>query len=521
MHSSCLDMARRRRRAAQGALRAQDNARRIAKFVELDQNCPAELENGMGSPSSVKVQQQPVVASATPGSGHVRIQRALQLASPPANQVSPVPALATPGSGQLRIKRALQLFPVVTLAASSDQGCRMKPGCRTVHMVPLPSRRSSVGGRRSSVGEGRRSSLGGRLSPLGSPPSSKVLPATEDAAVDAENPGVRRKSMRRLSRDFLSYCLCEDDDDFWSAPSHVSETFNTPDEAAGFFCLDENDSEAEDGGGLCDAQELTLEQMFSFDLEQFDNQDSSDLEDLFRFDLEEVAAALRRGDGLDQLQEIITKSMTAHLDPMATLPVSLGEPSLLMAGDLSGRMTPGRMTPKSTDSGEVGDLSACTSPVLEGLAKRLSESPTPCRVSAAVEGRRRCSMMQSRLSIVVTEACARSKESLVSAAAQECRMQAETTGKQADMEELTVAARECVIKSHRQRRQSLLQAAEVVELAAVCEETGHSEEWGADHLTPSQLTMQLQLVQEAIEGARQRHRQSMAQSACSANASLV
>lgn len=380
-------------------------------------------------------------------------------------------------------------------------------------MVPLPSRRSSVGG-------GRRSSLGGRPSASGSPPNSKVLPATEDAPVDLEDRGVRRKSMRRLSRDFLSYCLCDDDDDFWSAPSHVSETFNTPEEAAGFFCLDGDDSDTE-GGGLCDAQELTLEQMFSFDLEQFDNHDGSDLEDLFSFNLEEVAAALRRGDGLDQLQEIIAKSMTAHLDPMATLPLSLAEPSLLMAGDLSGRMTPGRMTPKSTDSGEFGDLSPCTSPALEGLAKRLSESPTPCRGSAAVEGRRRCSMVQSRMSIVVTEACARSKESLVNAAAQECRMQAETTGKQVDMEEVTVAARECVIKSHRQRRQSLLQAAEVVELAAVCEESGHSEEWGADHLTPSQLTMQLQLVQEAIEGARQRHRQSMAQSAGRANASLV
>jgi sensor c-di-GMP phosphodiesterase-like protein len=116
------------------------------------------------------------------------------------------------------------------------------------------------------------------------------------------------------------------------------------------------------------------------------------------------------------------------------------------------------------------------------------------------------------MSIVVDEACAQHRQTLATAAAEEhraIRAQAETTG--SSMKEVTSAVRECVTKSHQQHRQSLLQAAEIVELASLRDKSGVSEDWGAAHLTPAQLTAQLQLVQQAIQGARQSHRKSIIQ----------
>lgn len=419
-----------------------------------------------------------------------------------ANSVSPCHAAAAP----------------ILTSDEFELGHRMKPGCRTVHMVAttsstetwsppteaaLTSRQAGGDGLRRRDGLRRNSSSCGNRRH-----SDRRL-------------SVRRKSIKRLSQQFLSFCLC-DDDDFWSVPSHDSEAFNTPPSSptavtgCASFCMDGGDSENEDGSHY-DTQDLSLEEIFSFDLERIDKQDCLEVEDLFSFDLDIIAAALRRGDGLEQLQEVITSSMTASIESTAVHPTLPGpeDPSPLMAGDLSGRMTPGQMTPKSTDSAETGSLATGPLPQLESLAKRLAEAPTPERSRRS--RRRRSSIVQSRLSVAVDEACAQNRQSLANAAAQEYRAQLETTGSSKNKEDVTVAVRECVMKSHKQHRQSLLQAAEVVELASLRVDSGLDEEWGAEHLTASQLTMQLQLVQQAIQGAQQMHRertgQNMIQSA--------
>jgi len=114
-------------------------------------------------------------------------------------------------------------------------------------------------------------------------------------------------------------------------------------------------------------------------------------------------------------------------------------------------------------------------------------------------------MLQSQLSMAVADACKLHRQSLVSAATLECRAHMQTADKSSDVEDVKVAVRKCAIKSHHQHRQSILQAAEVIELAKIREETGALEDWGAKNLTPAQLADQLQMVQQAIQGAWQHH----------------
>jgi hypothetical protein len=297
-----------------------------------------------------------------------------------------------------------------------------------------------------------------------------------------------------LSQQFRNYCLY--DDDFWSVVS--SEDFGTPPSSpqftAGCFCID---ADSGDEGGCHD-----LEDMFAFDLEKIE--DGDDLEDLFSFDLDEVATALRRGAGLEELQDLIEKSMATNLESItarSTLP-SLAEPSALMAGDISGRMTPGWMTPTASDSAEVAAQHGHAQQEMEGLSDRLTEA------MAAPARRRRSSMLQSRLvSQAVGGACARHRQSLATAAAQEFRKQVKIAGEDGNKEEVAAAVRECALKAHRQHRQSILQAAEVVELAAHCKNFGETS--APEQLVPSEVTMQLQMIQQAVEGARRRHRQSI------------
>jgi len=422
-----------------------------------------------------------------------------------------------------------QEHPLTTMKLKFEQPTMCQSSCDV--KVPHSPAEDQSGRRRSSIGPPTIPTLplsspqpGRRRSSMG-PPTIPTLPLSGqrrrsslglwDAGMSsARKESARRKSIKRLSKEFLSYCLCDDDDDFWSVPSQDSEEFGTPPSSSrtdtGFFCLDGSDSE-NGGVGRCGAQELTLEDMFSFDLEQTDDQDSLELLEVFSFDLEKVADALSRGDALESLQDVIEKLMAANVESKTT---QAGQPTVpelspLMAGDLSGRMTPGTLTPTNGPSPKAAGPGACTKSQLEGLAKRLSGTPTPSRRQAQTPTRN--PQLQSQLSAVVDEACMRNRQSLANAAAQEYRTQAEASSS-SSKKEVTSAVRDCVIKSHQQHRQSLLQAAEIMELASVKEQSGLSEEWGAEHLTPAQLTTQLQMVQQAIQGARQRHQQSIASS---------
>lgn len=342
---------------------------------------------------------------------------------------------------------------------------RMTPGCRTVQMVPLGASQS---GSSCALGEESKQSTG----------------------------------TPRLSQEFCSYRLCDDDgDDFWTVPSQSSQVIDiagvSPCAASNCFALDGGDSDNEDSSssrrGL---QESTLENMFSFNLEQSEDLDRLELEDVFSFDLDKVAEALRWGAGVEQLQEIIEQSMAANFASPASPSETPGifEPSPLMAGDLSGRMTPGRETPEINDTEELAASSDC-------LNKCLAQLPTPMKTTR----HRRASVLHNPLSAAVDEACARSRRSVALVAAQEYRTQIQTQADNDSVDSMAGAIQENAKKSHKRRRQSILQAAEVIELASVCEERGFCEDWGAEHLTAAQLTMQLQMVQQAIEGARQRH----------------
>merc|ERR1712110_565483 len=81
---------------------------------------------------------------------------------------------------------------------------------------------------------------------------------------------IRRKSVGRLSREFLSYCLCDDDDLFTAVQRDLQDVNSQPflpEPVNDFFCLDGSDSENEVGNHDC-VRESTLEEMFSFNLEQ-------------------------------------------------------------------------------------------------------------------------------------------------------------------------------------------------------------------------------------------------------------
>jgi len=187
----------------------------------------------------------------------------------------------------------------------------------------------------------------------------------------------------------------------------------------------------------------------------------------------------------------------------STTSAEISQPSPLMAADLAGRMTPGRETPTSVEdmTEEKKDASHNPTAFSSSLEKRLAEIATPTR-------RRRSYMVQDQLVAAVEESNSRKRQSLVKVAAREYQAQMEKAGSES-MDDVTETMKECVVACQKQHRQSLLQAAEVVQLATICDESEVSDEWGAEHLTPVQLTMQLHLVQKAIEGARQKHRQSI------------
>jgi len=325
--------------------------------------------------------------------------------------------------------------------------------------------------------------------------------------------GFRRNSIRRLSRQFLTACLADgdSDNDFWSVCSDSDESFaslpSSPRKAAFFFCMTgDSDSECGDADS---AQGLNLEDMFRFSAQDFQDDDDvgQDLEDIFSFDLDKVADALRRGASLEELQDVIEEAMAANIEAIIVEPSqlhSITEPiddlSPMMAGDMTPQMSDdlaGRMT-HPLAAATLAGYSSSPAAFAGRLADKLAASPA-CR--------RRSSVGQCRrLSVAMKEACMMHSQSLAKAAAQELN----ALGEDENKVEVAAEIRQCVLSSHRQRRQSIMKAAEVLELAGVA---GDSDEdsAGKERLTSSEVTAQLQLVQQAYEGARSRHRQSIAQ----------
>merc|ERR1719199_2168565 len=209
---------------------------------------------------------------------------------------------------------------------------------------------------------------------------------------------------------------------------------------------------------------------------------------------------------MQELQDVIVEAMAEQFEAAHAQPPSISELSPLMAGDLSGRMTPpmaadlaGRMTPpmatdlaeRMTPPNSAAAAAGRTSPLTE-LSRCLEQE-----LSASPARRRRSSVMQCRrLSVAVNEVCSLHSQNLAKAAAHELKA---TTG-DGNAEEVAAEIRQCVLSSHRRQRQSILQAAEVLEAAGIGEDSDE-ESSVKERLTSSEVTAQLQFVQKAVEGA--------------------
>jgi len=250
--------------------------------------------------------------------------------------------------------------------------------------------------------------------------------------------------------------------------------------------------------------------------------DDQELEELFGFDPETVAEALRRGASLLELSDVIEEAMAGILETRlaastATLvakqcrasspheATASGECAPRVTGDLEGLMTPTRS--EGCDGDQTPPVaSAPTVPGLEFLGMCVQE-----RLASVSGSKRRRSSLAShpQLADAVSAQSARHRRSLFAA----------VTAGGAVEGMLTPAAlsnvRRSLAGAHRLRRQSLLKAAEVLEVAGVGVEagsTGTSVVGAAAAASSPQaiVSQQLRLVQRAVERARQRHRQSIA-----------
>lgn len=336
-------------------------------------------------------------------------------------------------------------------------------------------------------------------------------------------------------------------DDFQSLPSTPSSSQEA--EGRHFFALDGgSDDEPEDDGGL--ERIYGLLGQFHVQREALSDSDTGsgpssadsarawDVEELFDFDLHTVAEALQRGANALELTEVIEASMAAALESrlapaaVATPAAASGRCTPVLAGSISTRMTPvgsGRATPSPRAGPPEGP----------GSPRELA-----ARLEAAALRARRTSALRPQLAEALGAAAKvlRRRTKAIVAKVEATRL---TAGKHEDQASRAAARlRRSVATAGRCRRQSLLRAAEVLELAAgqleqpeqlpevesAVEGSLHEAvSDGLDFGLPAgpmenrgsrmscsgqhdrqQLVKQLFVVQKAVEGAWRTHRQSIA-----------
>ncbi|CAJ1334660.1 unnamed protein product [Effrenium voratum] len=330
-------------------------------------------------------------------------------------------------------------------------------------------------------------------------------------------------------RQFLLQCL--GDEDFFSADSGSDfeslpgSPRNDADEALAKrirFLLSKGDSDGEDE--LPNDAGLSLETIHAFDPASLarlgkrnvlnyifiDDDEEEDgctegIEEIFSFDMDKVAEALRRGVDRSELSSVIEEAMVKDLpvrisrsqampSSSSTLTPRTGELSGLMTPpsmpDLEGLMTPPKGPASSCGQGKRFEMEAELAARLEPL-----EKPSGGRQSCpARAGMRRSSIAQHpQLLEAVSAATARHRRSMAKVVEAELRQ---------DGLRPSVAAkvRRSVASAQRHRRASFIRAAEVLEVAGVgVGESGAQEE----------VLEQLDVVQQAVEEAARRHRQSI------------
>jgi len=307
-----------------------------------------------------------------------------------------------------------------------------------------------------------------------------------------------------------------------------------------------------------------LEDMFVFetigtelDGELLEKSVIHDLEDMYSFDIAMVADALRRGVGLDELSEVIEDGMASTLErglagDVDELPIvesasgtvtpdTLGDDfpyglHCTLARDLSGRMTPGRATPGKATPTVLPALGGATEFVADELSGRMtppwddelagrmtppdggqSLTVSPAFVSSlsmrlrqslsSVQTKRRRSSVAQHPELVhaVRSAHARHRQSMAAEVAL-------AHGRQG-LPHSADRMQQAVASACRVHRKSVLQAAEVLEVAGIGVNEKSSEVISLEENAAqmAEVDEQLHLVQEAVNAARRRHRTSIAE----------
>jgi len=355
-----------------------------------------------------------------------------------------------------------------------------------------------------------------------------------DQRSPSEGHGKRRR--RRLSqpkRQFLQKCL---GDDFGSDPETLGEPSSDEDEdevlAKRMRFLLSKDSDAEDDSQEDDDAGPSLNAIYSFDAAEmarlcmrnvvnyiFIDDDEEDgctdgIEEVFSFDLEKVAEALRRGADQDELSQIIEEAM------IQDLPQRIAESEVIevhetsstvtpCTGDLSALMTPPRriedlMTPpEGTVSPHFGRGAVSSTILAERLQNIQGEGCAGC-----ASRRRRSSIAQHpQLLEAVSTAQSRHRRSLakvLEAELREASRRSLAASLSVSPEEglprpSAAQVRRSVAGVQRRRRSSLIRAAEVLEAAGV----------GVGQDAQREVDRHLDVVQRAVEMAARRHRQSI------------
>lgn len=243
------------------------------------------------------------------------------------------------------------------------------------------------------------------------------------------------------------------------------------------------------------------------------------IEEVFSFDMDKVAEALRRGANQEELSAVIEEAMVKDLPQRiaAARSGSRGEreavptsPTLTpRTGDLSALMTPPRsdvledlMTPPHHDQGASPHRGVSSTDLAARLQKIRGQNGST---------RRRSSIAQHpQLIEAVNVAKAQHRKSLAKVVETELRQAAASPGlstqpslssaPQEIRPALAAQVRRSLARAQRRRRASLIRAAEVLEAAGVGVGRQHA---------PNEVLEHLDVVQRAVETAARRHRESI------------
>jgi len=238
----------------------------------------------------------------------------------------------------------------------------------------------------------------------------------------------------------------------------------------------------------------SLQDMFEFDLqrlegggnqnifsdEEEDGELEEDIDEMYAFDLQIVAKALQEGADKSQLQDIIESEMQKKLEEkLAKDATGIEQPSQGAVHDMPlPQDVAGLMTPPDGNQADISELAERLKPVAARRRSSIAQHPELLQAVGAARAVHRKSVVQA-----------------AAAAASELQP--------GDMSKV----RQSIAATCRNRRASLIKAAEVLEAAGVT--------------SSAEVSQQLKMVHRAVEGARRKYRQSLAAAVEAAEAASV